>query len=102
MTHHQEYLITLIVPVSLEETVVDFLLLQEPEHGFCTYPVNSHHHRHQGLTLVEQVSGRQKRLCFQVQVDTALLPHFTNSLKTELAGSSIRYWIAPLLETGKV
>lgn len=102
MTHHQEYLVTLNVPPSLEEAVVDFLLVLESEHGFSTLTVNSHHHQNQGLSLAEQVSGRQKRIRFQLYVDAASLPHFLNELKQQLAGSGIQYWVLPVVEKGVI
>jgi len=102
MSNHQDYLITLDAPPSLAETVVDFLLLQESEHGFSTYAINSHHHGNQGLSLAEQVRGRQQRLRFQLQIDAVALPHFMHSLKQELAGSGIHYWVLPILEKGAV
>jgi len=56
----KEYLVTLNVPLSLEEAVVDSLLTLESEHGFSSFPVNSHDHKNEGLSLAEQVTGRQK------------------------------------------
>jgi hypothetical protein len=63
---HQEYLVTINVPPSLEEPIVDCLLMLETQHGFSSFPVNAHHHSNQGLSLSEQVSGRQKRVRFQL------------------------------------
>lgn len=102
MTQHQEYLVTLNVPPSLEEAVVDFLLLQEAELGFSSYPVNAHHHQNQSLSLAEQVSGRQKKIRFQLYVDAADLGHFLTTLKQEMAGSGIHYWVLPVIEKGTV
>ena len=55
-----EYLVTLNIPPSLEEMMVDSLLMLETEHGFSSFPVNAHHHDNKGLSLAEQVTGRQK------------------------------------------
>jgi len=57
----KEYLVTLNVPLSIEEEIVDCLLMLESEHGFSSFPVNSHDHRNEGLSLAEQVTGRQKK-----------------------------------------
>ena len=37
----KEYLVTLNIPPSLEEMMVDSLLLLETEHGFSSFPVNA-------------------------------------------------------------
>ena len=67
----KEFLVTLNVPVSLEEAIVDCLLILESEYGFSSFPVNSHDHKNKGLSLAEQVSGRQKKNPFSnVRVGT--------------------------------
>ena len=63
-----EYLVTLNIPPSLEEMLVDQLLLMETEHGFSSFQVYAHHHENKGLSLAEQVTGRQKRTRFQMYV----------------------------------
>jgi hypothetical protein len=97
---HQEYLVTLNVPPSLEETVVDCLLMLEAEHGFSSFAVNAHHHENKGLSLAEQVSGRQRRIRFQMYVDVSALSLLLTQLKQEFAGSGIQYWVLPVLEKG--
>jgi hypothetical protein len=102
MSTHQEYLLTLNVPPSLEEAVVDCLLMLESEHGFSSLPVNAHHHQNQGLSLAEQVSGSQKKIRFQMYVDATGLAQLLNQLKQELAGAGIQYWVTPVVEKGVI
>ncbi|MDP2901806.1 MAG: DUF3240 family protein [Methylovulum sp.] len=108
MTHthqeymHQEYLVTLNVPPSIEEALVDSLLMLETQHGFSSFPVNAHHHKNKGLSLAEQVSGRQKRIRFQMYVDVQGLPSLLAQLKQEFAGAGIQYWVLPVIEKGVV
>lgn len=99
---HQEYLVTLNVPPSLEEALVDNLLMLEAEHGFSSLPVNAHHHENKGLSLSEQVSGRQKRIRFQMYVDAQGLPALLTQLKEEFAGAGIQYWVLPVIEKGVI
>jgi len=99
---HQEYLVTINVPPSLEEPIVDCLLMLETEHGFSSFPVNAHHHSNQGLSLSEQVRGRQKRVRFQLYVDAQGLAHLLNELKQEFGGSGIQYWVMPVIEKGVI
>ncbi len=97
-----EYLVTLNVPPSLEEAVVDSLLLLETEHGFSSFPVNAHHHVNKGLSLSEQVTGRQKRIRFQLYVSVEKLPDLIIKLREDFAGSGIQYWVLPVVENGVI
>ena len=78
-----EYLVTLNIPPSLEEMMVDSLLMLESEHGFSSFPVSAHHHDSKGLSLAEQVTGRQKRIRFQLYVPVQKWP----ALLEQYAGS---------------
>ena len=95
-----EYLVTLNIPPSLEEMMVDSLLLLESEHGFSSFQVNAHHHDNKGLSLTEQVTGRQKRIRFQMYVPVEELSVLLEHLRQEFSGSGIQYWVSPVLENG--
>jgi hypothetical protein len=96
----KEYLVTLNAPTSLEEAIVDCLLTFESEHGFSSFPVYAHDHRNEGLSLAEQVSGRQKRLRFQMYVEEAVLSALLEQLRQEFSGAGIRYWVLPVVDNG--
>lgn len=96
----EEYLVTLNVPPSLEEAVVDCLLTFESEHGFSTFPVYSHDHKNEGLSLAEQVSGRQKKVRFQMYVPEQRLAALLAQLRIEFSDSGIKYWVMPVIENG--
>jgi hypothetical protein len=98
--NHKEYLVTLNAPLSLEEAIVDCLLTFESEHGFSSFPVYAHDHRNEGLSLAEQVSGRQKKLRFQMYVEEAILSILLTRLKQEFSGAGIRYWVLPVADNG--
>jgi hypothetical protein len=95
-----EYLVTLNIPPSLEGMMVDSLLMLETEHGFSSFPVNAHHHANKGLSLAEQVTGRQKRVRFQLYVPVEKLPVLLEQLRQEFSGSGIQYWVLPVIENG--
>ena len=97
---HQDYWITFNVPSSLEENFVDRLLLFESKHGFNSVPVHDHHHQSQGLSLAEQVRGRQKKIRFQIVVDADQLSQLLIQIKQEFAGAGIQYWVVPVIERG--
>ncbi len=100
--NNKQSLVTLNVPVGLEEAVVDCLLMVESEYGFSSFPVSSHDHRNEGLSLAEQVSGRQKRIRFQMYVPEQGLPALLEQLRAEFSGSGIKYWVLPVIENGVI
>jgi len=97
---HQDYWITFNVPLSLEEAFVDCLLLFESKHGFNSVPVNDHHHQSQGLSLAEQVRGRQKKIRFQIVVNADELSQLLIQIKKDFAEAGIQYWVVPVIERG--
>ena len=96
----QEYLVTINVAPNIEGAVVDCLLLLESEHGFSSFPVSSHHHKNQGLSLKEQVTGRQRDIRFQIYVAEDGLEPLLVQLRTEFSGAGIRYWVLPVIQNG--
>ncbi len=91
-------LVILNAASALEEAVVDCLLTLESEHGFSSFPVNVHHHENKGLSLAEQVTGRQKQVCFQIHVDEAGATLLLKRLKDEFSGAGIHFCVVPVLE----
>lgn len=98
----KDRLVILNAPSALEEALVDCLLTLESEHGFNSFPVNSHHHLSKGLSLAEQVSGRQKQICFLVHIDETGANQLLNQLKKDFSGSKIQYWVVPVLESVEI
>ncbi len=98
----KEFLVTLNAPTGLEEAIVDCLLTFESEHGFSSFPVYAHDHRNEGLSLAEQVSGRQKRLRFQMYVEEAVLTALLARLREDFSGAGIRYWVMPVVDNGMI
>ena len=95
-------LVILNAPSALEEAVVDCLLTLESEHGFTSFPVNVHHHENKGLSLAEQVSGRQKQTCFQIHIDEVGAGLLLQRLQAEFAGAGIQYWVVPMLGSAEI
>jgi hypothetical protein len=98
----QVYLVTINIPPSLEEMMVDSLLLLETEYGFSSFAVNAHHHANKGLSLAEQVTGRQKRIRFQLYLSVEALPVLLAQLRKEFSGAGIQYWVLPVIENGVI
>ncbi len=98
----QEYLVTLNVPPSLEEAIVDCLLTFETEDGFSSFPVSAHDHENQNLSIAEQVAGRQDQIRFQMYIPEEDLRVLLDKLKKEFSGSGVRYWVLPVVENGSL
>jgi hypothetical protein len=98
----QEYLVTLNVPPSLEEAIVDCLLTFETEDGFSSFPVSAHDHKNQNLSIAEQVAGRQDQIRFQMYIPEEDLLVLLDKLKKEFSGSGVRYWVLPVVENGSL
>ncbi len=97
---NKEYLVTLNVPPALEGSVVDNLLIMEFELGFSGFTVYAHHHENKGLSIAEQVTGRQKKIRFQMYVSGTDLAKLLIDLRESFSGSGIQYWVSPVLENG--
>lgn len=97
---YEEYQVAITVSPSLEEILVDWLLTFGTDHDFFSFPVDSHSSNHEGLSLAEQVAGRQKRLRFQIAIGADELAPFLGRLKQDFHGSGIHYWVTPFVESG--
>ena len=95
-------LLTLIAPVGLEEPLVDWLLEHASNHGFCSGPINGHSASHESLTVAEQVSGRQRQIRFEVHAQEGEVNLMLERLRGDFADTGIRFWVVPLLESGKI
>lgn len=95
-------LLTLIVPASLEETLVDWLFENAPDQGFCSGPVNGHTSRHGPMSLSEQVSGRRRQIRFEVHLGSPEAQAVIDQLRRDFPAASLHYWISSLQGAGKI
>jgi len=96
----EQVLIVLTGPPTLESQLVDWLLSRDDGLGFSSSAVHGHSTRHDHLSIAEQVSGWQRRLQIQVQLDRSLLERFIAELAEEFTGTDLHYWVIPLLAGG--
>lgn len=97
-----ECLLTIFAPPALEETLVDWLLEEERIHGFSTSEMFGHGERQSSMTLLEQVTGRQRRVQFLVQTDTSTAADMIRHLREHYAGSGLHYFLTPVIENGRI
>jgi len=98
----EEFLVVLNVPPSLEERVVDWLLAREEGMGFTSFAVSGHSTRHDDLSPAEQVSGRQRRHQFQVQVRQDAVDSFLQDAREDLGSAGVHFWVLPLFAGGQL
>ena len=97
---HDTFLIILHVPPSLEETIVDCLLSFENEQGFSSQVINAHDHKNEGLSIAEQVSGKQKKIRFQIFLAKSDIQSLISQLTTDFQGAGIHYWVQAIFDKG--
>jgi hypothetical protein len=95
-------LLTIYVPPTLEETLEDWLLENEAISGFSTMEGFGHGSRPSGMTLLEQVAGRQRRVQFLIETDSQVAAKLLSNLREKFAGVGLHYMLTPLLEAGSL
>jgi hypothetical protein len=93
-------LLQLFVLPTLEDAVIDWLLQHRPDLAFTSAGVAAHTGQAEGLSMMEQVSGRKRQRCFSVMVPAPQSPALVEQLQTAFARSGIRYQIIPLIGQG--
>ena len=97
-----DLLLTLIAPPDVEEVVIDWLLGRDELSGFTGEAAWGHSREHGQFSLVEQVTGRQRRAVFHLQIDSAQAEPLISAMRDELSGLGLRYWLVPLLDSGAI
>lgn len=92
--------LVLIVAPELEEDLVD-VLLGLPAVGGFTASVVAGNGKTQNMSLAEQVTGRRKRLRFELVLAEAVLAEVLHELRQRV-GSDTVYWVEPILDFGKL
>ena len=98
-------LLILIAAPNLEEMLVDLLLQQSAISGYTTSNVSGHSTSNGTtvkLSLVEQVTGRQKRVQFMLHAALPVLYKLIADLKDKFQNADIHYVLQPILETGTI
>ena len=96
----KEVLLTVVCPLELEQTMIDYLLAFDEKLGFSTTRIYGHGHATKHLSLVEQVEGRKKEIQFQLHVSNEVCRKIIDSLKETYPHTAVHYWSTPLLESG--
>jgi len=92
-------LLIINLPPMLEEDLVDYLLSLDFVIGFTSYGVQGHG-EHERLSVAEQVTGRRKRMQFEMLIDLSDYEQITAGLATAV-GKDITYWQMPVQHIGR-
>lgn len=91
-------LLVLNVPPELEDQLIDYLLSVPGLEGFTSYAARGHgEHRH--MSIAEQVTGRRKRVQFELILSAELVDSLLVGLRDQV-GTDIFYWQQPISASG--
>ncbi len=94
--------LTIVFPKSLEENVIDLLLLHpDLAGGFTTLNVEGHGSGATYRTVFEQVRGRTRHVQMQIVLARSDADMLLNHMKAGLPNREIAYWITPVMEFGR-
>jgi len=96
---NEPVLLTLIAPTELEELLVDWFL-ENDHRGFTSFDCAGHGVATSDLSSAEQVSGRKARIGFWFALAREESDRLVARLSRVRFGSSLHYWISPLLAAG--
>ena len=97
-----ELCLTLICPPTVEENLLDLLLLSPSVTVFTSTATAAHGLAHERLDQTEQVLGRahakEIQVLFAAADKTMLLEH----IRQQFAGTGLRYWLTTVVEAGEI
>ena len=85
--------LTVVTPVLLEESLVDWIFDHVEDPVFFSGPVNGYSAIQATLTIGEQVSGRKKYIRFEVPVPEKQMEEIVAKLRVDFPDPAIWYWV---------
>lgn len=95
-------ILTLISAPSMEEMLIDWLLTQEEISGFSSVEIYGHGSRSTHLSLLEQVTGRQKRIQLMIHTEEEVANRLVAELKVKYPNTGLHYLITPIVDAGQI
>ncbi|HZP88859.1 MAG TPA: DUF3240 family protein [Burkholderiales bacterium] len=95
-------MLTIVVPKSLEEQLIDRLLEHsESVVGFTTTQVEGHGRAVKRHGIAEEVRGRSRRIQVQLVMNSEDAWLLLRDLKSDFANPEIAYWMLPISAFGR-
>ncbi len=98
----EQALVVLNITPNIEEEILDWMLAHRNVSGFSSQPVFGHSSRHERLSLAEQVTGRERRTEFQIQMPTASVDAFLATAREQFKTANVHYWVIPVVACGRL
>jgi hypothetical protein len=93
--------VTLSLAPALEERVIDWLLARGDVATFTSVVVHAYGGDSRGLSVAEQVSGRQRRVELTVELPAGAVDRWLEDVATAFVGTDLRYRVTPILLSGQ-
>lgn len=97
-----EFCINLICTPSIGGKLLDLLLMSPATIAFTSKPTAAHGLPPSRLNQSEQVLGRAEAVEVKVLTDAAGKAALLENIRRDFAGTGLRYWVAPVLESGEL
>lgn len=97
-----DFSLTLLCPLTLEEKLLDVLLMLPQVEVFTSAPTAAHGMLPTRLSSTEQVLGRAQVTQIQLLLATADKDLMLETLRREFRDAGIRYWITPVSQEGEI
>ena len=94
-------LLVLNIDPAAEDDLVDYLLGLDCVDGFTSFPARGHGRHGSALNVAEQVTGRRKRVQFELLLDQAAVSAVLANLRTAV-GRDITWWQGPIDASGRI
>ena len=93
--------LTLLCTPAQEERLLDLLLMSAASEVFTSEPLSAHGVCSAPLSASEQVMGRARATQVQVLLEERAKDALLAQIHEQFPGANLRYWVTPILETGK-
>ncbi|NDP47545.1 MAG: DUF3240 domain-containing protein [Sulfuriferula multivorans] len=97
-----ELCLTLVCPPTVEEKLLDLLLLSPNVSFFTSTVTAAHGMAHENMDQTEQVLGRSRAIEIQVILSAANKASLLDSLRQQFSGAGLRYWLSAVTEAGEI
>jgi hypothetical protein len=94
--------VVLNVAPGLEEPIIDWLLGREGEKGFTSSTVYGHSSLHGDLSAAEQVSGRRRRIQFEIHMAHDAAAAFIEDAFEDFGAADVHCVVMPALAAGSL
>lgn len=94
--------LTLLCPPTIEEQLLDLLLMSPSTTVFTSRPVTARGLTDVNLSPSEQVMGRSLAAEVKVIIAATDQASLLDSIRQQFAGTGMRYWTGPVIESGEI